>query len=309
MGLGAVQSGRLAGTQLAVYLEQTLFHAVGGVLLQRGFNPVIGAEIVADFLVGTQTQSTQENGNRDLAVFIDTHIENVVGVVFIFQPGTAVGDHGGAEQFLTGLVVHAGRTDQLRNNDALRAVNHKGAAVGHQGELAHEYFGFLDLTALLVQKAGGNAQSGSIGCIALLALDHAVIGLFVQLVVDKIQDQISREVRNAGNIVENLFEALFQKPLIGILLDLNQVRHREDFFDAGKAHTGVSAQLHRFDIHHWLNHSIPNLPFCRAGKPRNSFGRTFPAPSPLFDRDNFLRKLLRFFERCAKLYHSVLEEW
>ena len=309
MGLGALYRGGLAGTELAVDFLEALLHVVGGILFQGSLNAVVQTKIVPDLLIGAKAQSPEEYGDGDLAVFVDAHIENIVGVVFVFQPSAAVGDHSGAEKLLAGLVIlhfviNAGGTNQLGNNHALGAVDDKGAAVRHQGELAHEdFFGLLDLAALLIEKASGDAQSFRIGSIPLLALYHAVIGLFIQLVVNEIQHQIPGKVRNARNIPEHLFQALVQEPLVGILLHLDEVRHFPDLFDAGKAHAGGSAQLHRFDIHHWLNHSIPFIYCSSIPASRSSPGL------PADDRDNFFGKHLPFFERCAMLYHSIYRTW
>ena len=109
-------------------------------------------------MIETQTQRTQESGDKDLAVFINTHIEQVVGVCLILQPCAPVGDHGVGIQFLTGLVmvhvvIHAGGTHQLRHNAALCTVDYKSAGIRHQREVAHEDDVLLHLTGLFVLQA------------------------------------------------------------------------------------------------------------------------------------------------------------
>ena len=246
MRLRAFDRGRLAGAQLAVYLKQGLFGVFAGVFLNGGQNAVILAKVLADFLVGGKTERTDKHRDRDFTVLIDTHIEHVVRIVFIFQPGAAIRDYRRAEQLFTGFVVihfivNAGRTHELRYDDALRTVNYKSTAVCHQRKVAHENLGFFDLAGFLIQQAGRYPKSRSVGSIAFLAFLYAVVRLVIQFIVYKIEYQISGIIRDAGNIAENLFQALFQKPLVGILLHLDQVRHVQDFINPGEAHASILA--------------------------------------------------------------------
>ena len=63
------------------------------------------AEEIADLGVLAQTQRAQQHGDGDLAVFIDAHVEHVVGVGLVLKPGAAVGVQGGGEQLFAGLVI------------------------------------------------------------------------------------------------------------------------------------------------------------------------------------------------------------
>jgi hypothetical protein len=47
-----------------------------------------------------------------------------------------------------------GERTQLRHDDTLGAVDHEGALVGHQGEVAHEDRLALDLAGLVVRELG-----------------------------------------------------------------------------------------------------------------------------------------------------------
>ena len=202
VGLCALNGGGLARAQLPIDFEERLFHVLAGVLFDGCVDAVVVAEVLADLLVTAQTQSADKDCHGDLAVLIDADIEHIIGVVFVFQPRAAVRNNGGAEQFLAGLVIlhlviDAGRTNQLGYDDALRAIDHKGAAFRHQREIAHKDLGFLDLSTLLVQEAGGHPECSRIGGVALLALFHAIVRLVdIQFVVHKIEDQIARIVRN-----------------------------------------------------------------------------------------------------------------
>ena len=253
--------GRLAGAQLAVNFQQAFVLVLGGILFQGGQDALVVAEEVQDILVGGQAQCTAQHGDGQLAVLVDADIEHVGGIGLILQPCAAVGVHGGAVQVVAHLILgiaveHAGRTDQLADDRTLCTVDYKGAGVGHQGEVTHEDLLILHLAGLLVQQTGGDAQGCCIGHVALLALLDAVLRLLVETEVHKAQCQIAGVVLNGADVVEDLFQALVQEPLIRVLLDLDQVRHTDDFVDVGEAHALGFAELDGLDFHHKINHSL-----------------------------------------------------
>ena len=253
--------GRLAGAQLAVNFQQALFLILGGILFQSSEDALIVAKEVQDVLVGGQAQCTAQHGDRQLAVLIDTDIEHIGSIGLVLQPCTAVGVHGGAVQVVAHLILgiaveHAGRTHQLADDSTLCTVDHKGAGIGHQREIAHEDLLILHFAGLLVQQTGGDAQGCCIGHVAFLALLDAVLRLLIQAEVHKAQCQIAGVVLNGADIVEDLFQALVQEPLIRVLLDLDQVRHTDDFVDVGEAHALGFAELYGLDFHHKINHSL-----------------------------------------------------
>ena len=157
-----------------------------------------------------EAQSADKHRNGDFSVLVNADIENVVRVVFLLQPGTAIRDHGGAEALLARLVVvhlivYAGRTDQLGNNDALSAVDNKGSAFRHERKIAHENVGFLDIPAFLVEQPGGDAKGGGVGGVAFLTLLYTVIRLVdIELVIDKVEHEIACVVCDTGDIFEDL---------------------------------------------------------------------------------------------------------
>ena len=271
--------GRLTGAQLAVDFQQAFLGVLGGILFQSGKDALILAEVVQDVLVGRQAQCAAEHGDGQLAVLIDTDIEHVGSVGLVLQPGAAVGVHGGAVQVVAHLIVivaveYAGRTDQLADDGALCTVDDKGAGVGHQGEVAHEDLLVLHLAGLLVQQTGGDAQGCCIGHVALFALFDAVLGLFIETEVHEAQCQIAGVVLNGADVVEDLFQALVQEPLIRVLLDLDEVRHTDDFVDVGEAHALGLAELDGLDFHHKINHSLllysTDVAKCRSNLSRHT---------------------------------------
>jgi len=277
MLLGIFHGQGLAGAELAVDLEQRLLGVLGDILFNGGVDPLVVPEEIEELGIGAQAQRPHKHGHGQLAVFIDPHVEHVGGVGFILQPCAPVGDDGGGEELFTGgivghPVIHAGGTDELGNDDPLGAVDDEGAAVGHQGEIAHEDFGLFDFAGFLVEKAGADPQRGGVGHVPFLALLNRVFRSFVQPVIDKLQHQVARVIGDGRNVAKHLFEALVQKPVVGILLDLDQVGHVEDFIDLRKAHARRFAQLYRFDIHHSPDHScFPfSFQFGRTGRPAGS---------------------------------------
>ena len=74
--------------------------------------------------------------------------------------------------------------------------------------------------------------------------------------VHKAQCQIAGVVLNGADVVEDLLQAFVQEPLIRVLLDLDQVRHTDDFVDVGEAHALGFAELDGLDFHHKINHSL-----------------------------------------------------
>ena len=132
-------------------------------------------------------------------------------------------------------VIDAGGADDLGDDDALGTVDDEGAGLGHQGEVAHEDLLLLDLLGLLVAQAHPHLQGRGIGGVPGLALLHRVLGLFIHGEVDEGELQISSVVTNGGHIPEHFLETSVQKPLVGLLLDFQKIRHVQHFFMAGKA--------------------------------------------------------------------------
>ena len=266
-GLGSFHRGGLAGTELAVDLQHGVLIRLAGVLLQSSRDAGIVAEAVQDLRVGLEAQRPDQAGDGQLAVLVDTDPEHLVGVRLIFQPGTPIGDHRGGEDGQVGLnvdllaVIHAGRTDDLRDHHALRAVDDEGAGVGHQGEIAHEDLLLLDLLRLLVPQTDRHLQGGGIRGVTGLALFHVILGGFIHPEVDEGQLQVALIVRDRPNVCENLPQTGVQKFPIGGLLDLQQVGHGHDFLVPGKILSeGFAVVLVLSHLHFHLSFAPPPCP-------------------------------------------------
>ena len=259
-GLGGLHGGRIARTQLAVYLDQALVAPVGGVLLEGGDHALVLAEDLLDALVGdgadegivnaaepgcgavlvVRAHGLEEPGDGELAVLVDADVENVARVGLILQPRAVIRDDGGGIDAYHGLVklfaeVDAGGTNDLRDYDALGAVDDEGTARSHDREIAHEDLLLLDLLGLLVAQADADLQGCGVRCVAGLALLLGVLGLLVHRVVDEAQLQIAGVVGDGIYILEHLAQSRFKEPLVGAFLDLQEVWHIHDLLGAGKA--------------------------------------------------------------------------
>ncbi len=153
-----------------------------------------------------------------------------------------IGDHGGGVDIdhrlvQTPLEIDAGRADDLRDDDTLGAVDDEGAAVGHDREITHEDFLFLDLHGLLVGQADTDLERGGIRGVAGLALLLGILGRLVHGVVDEAQLQVARIVGHGIHVAEDFVQSGVQEPLVGALLDFQQVRHLHDLIDTGIAHS------------------------------------------------------------------------
>ena len=246
--------GRLARTHLLVDLDEGLVRAVRRVLVEGREKERILAEQLLDLRVGLYADGTDEGGDRNLAVLVDADIENVVCIGLVLEPCAAVRDNGGGEQDLIGLVellavVYAGRTDQLRYDCALCAVDDEGRGVGHLREVAHEDLLLLDLARLLVAQTHTDLERRCICCIACLALFDTVLRLFIHRVVEEGKLQITGVVRNGSGVGKNLTQSLCEEPLVGLLLHLDQIRHLQNLFDACKALSCGLAVLYVFHLH------------------------------------------------------------
>ena len=56
---------------------------------------------------------------------------------------------------------------------------------------------------------------------------------------------MTSKVRDGRDILEDLFQALIQEPLIGIFLDFDQVRHLKNFLLSRVAHPYAFTGRHR----------------------------------------------------------------
>src|SRR6266851_4050777 len=138
--------------------------------------------------VGLHPQRAQEDRAQELALAVDAYVENVLRVVFEFHPRPAIRNNLTEEvaAVVGALEKHARRTVQLRNDDALRAVDDERAVFRHQRNVAVENFLFLDVADgfratvgifVVNGQADGDLERRGVRHAALLALVHVILQL------------------------------------------------------------------------------------------------------------------------------------
>ena len=155
---GGIFRGRFAGTELFIDFDEGFFFVMGAVFFDGGQDMGIFVGKGADLLIAAEAQCPKDHRRRKFAGTVDADIDDAGGVGFKFQPRAAVGDDGGAVNIGAGVGVlgmseiNAGRANQLRDDNAFGAVDDKGAAVGHQMEIAQKDFLFFYFTGFFVDE-------------------------------------------------------------------------------------------------------------------------------------------------------------
>ena len=174
-GLGALRGGRLARSQLAVDVLERLFLGLDVVLLEGVLDGLRVVEQGED-LVRAPAQRLEQDGDRLPALAVDANADRVFLVHVELEPRTTAWDDLGDEDVLVGGLVEilgevdAGRTDQLRHHDAFGAVDDERPPPGHDREVPHEDFLFLDLAGHLVDEGSFDEQRLAIRDVAVTAL-------------------------------------------------------------------------------------------------------------------------------------------
>ena len=132
----------------------------------------------------------------------------------------------------------------MRNDNALSAVDNKRAARGHEREIAHEDLLLLDLLGLAVAQTHADLERSSVCGVPRLALLLRILGRFVHGIVHERKLQIAGVVRDRCYALEYLPQTLVQKPLVGVLLNFEQVRHILDLFRPSEALSDCSSVLY-----------------------------------------------------------------
>ena len=96
---------------------------------------------------------------------------------------------------------------------------------------------FIDLIFIFIAKSYLYLQRSCIGRIALFALFDRIFDIvFTQCKIHKFQTQVTCEIRDRGDISKHFFQSLIQEPLIRVFLNLNQIRHFQNFFLSWEGH-------------------------------------------------------------------------
>src|SRR5690606_8684280 len=230
---------QVLGIDALVFLDDDLAVAIGNVEAGDLALPALGHELEhAAFRMDFDLVEIEEGGQdrlrrhadgleqdryRHLATTVDAEKEDILGVEFEIKPGAAVRNDARREQQLAGAVglatvvleEHAGRAVQLRNNDALGAVDDEGTVFGHERDLAHVHFLFLDLAdrgaaglAVHQHQANLGAQRRRVRQPTLLAFLN-IKDRVAQGIADKLESSHAIVAHDRENGIEGGLQALF----------------------------------------------------------------------------------------------------
>ena len=208
-----LQGRRITRAQLLVHLDQTLLLGVGRIAVERALQEVVigtGVDIgeeIGQFLIRAVPNGTQQRRDRNFSLPVDLDRQHVAVAGFELEPCAAIRDQLGAPQpptgrrILVGGEVHARRAHELTHHDAFRAVDDERALVGHEREVAHEYFLLgnlaerLAFSRYLFYESGLHREWSGIGHVAQPAVGFAILRLPKgRFGYDELQRHLAREV-------------------------------------------------------------------------------------------------------------------
>ena len=205
--LGGDGMGELQAGEILIHVPEEL--------LVADFHLADAVEGAQDLLVGFEAEGAQEDRAVELALAVDADVEDVLVVVFEFDPTAAIGDDLAEEVALRlhAFEEHAGRAVQLADNHALRAVDDERAVVGHQRNFAEEHFLFFDVPHALLLRFGvlgiygqpdGDLEGRGISHAAFLAFLHVVLELQTHRVAALVAERHHVLIEGAAMMTENV---------------------------------------------------------------------------------------------------------
>ena len=257
---------RLTGTDLFVYLLKCLIAKRGTVLLCEGTALVLRHRDAEDLLVTEHSEyivvgvsarikkGADKHGDRNLAVLIDLNVEHACRIGLVLKPCTAVRNYLRGVIMLTCLIdgnviIHAGRTHELRDDNTLCTVDNEGSVIGHKREITKEDLSRLKLARRLVGKADTHLHVSIVGHRSVLTLLDGISRGRIKGVVGKLDRKIAGSINYRGYVAKHLVESLLEEPFIGVSLHLDKVGHFGSCFNLRKAHSYIGAKRLRFKHH------------------------------------------------------------
>ena len=245
-----VERRRLARALLLEHLDERLLLAGGGILLERVLDVDARrlVEEVQDRLVRRRVElepgrrvlgreRAQQRRDRQLPLPVDAGVDDALLVDLELEPRAARRHQVRGEDLLRRVLrlhqVGAGRAHELRDDDALGAVDDERAVLGHHREVAHEDALLADLARLRVDEADGHRERRLEGQVLLAALGDRVLRR-TELVVTELDGERARVVGDRRDVVDRLAKAFVQEPLERGLLDVDQVGEVEDVLQTRK---------------------------------------------------------------------------
>ena len=233
LDVGLAQRGnRVGGDLLAVLHREVAGLDVGGgaqpdeavadgplqrrALVQE--DPIDRVERADDLIRAAQTQRAEEHGGQKLPLAVDADVEQVLLVVLELHPRAAIRDDlRDVERLVFGVEEGARRAVQLRDDDALGAVDDERAVVRHQRDIAEVDLLLLDVADGLHAGLGvlvphhepdRDLERHGVGHAALLALVDVVLQLHPDRVAADVADVAAGLVLLAATRAEHLVVAI-----------------------------------------------------------------------------------------------------
>jgi hypothetical protein len=238
--LGVVDTRRLARTLLLEQLDQ---RAVFGARdLGVGVDRVADVERVfeqpQDLLIGRVAHRAQQHRHRELALAVDADEDLALLVDLELKPRATSRHQVGDEDLLLAVLglhqVGARRAHELSHDDALGAVDHERAALGHPREVAHEDGLLADLAGLTVDEGDRDGQRARVCEVLLAALLERRDG-FVEDELAELHGKVARVVLDRRDVVDRLTQTALLgvgQPLKRAALDVNQVGYIDGLVEA-----------------------------------------------------------------------------
>ncbi|GFI11333.1 hypothetical protein IMSAGC007_03807 [Lachnospiraceae bacterium] len=236
--LGALYGQGLSRTYLLVQLQKAFLVILCRVLAQGRQDLGLLAEELQDLRIGSKAQGTHQYRDGNLSGPVYTHVKNVIGIRLILQPCAAVGNHGtGIQAFsyfiMINCIVNTRGTNKLTDNDTFCTVDHKRTGLRHQRQITHENLVFINFIGFFIIKTYLYFQRSCIRCISFLAFLDCIFNIAfacAKCKINKFKTQLTAVIGNRRNVVKHFPKSLIQKPSIGIFLNLDQIRHFQNFF-------------------------------------------------------------------------------
>ncbi|GBD46467.1 hypothetical protein HRbin41_01294 [bacterium HR41] len=233
------QRGRLARPLLAEELDEGavlgLRHVGVGLereadverVVEQAQDVFVRARPAGEVLAQVAAHRPQEDGDRKLALAVDTGVDPALLVDLDLEPGTALRHQVRDEDLLLAVLglhhVGARRAHELRDDDTLGAVDDEGAPVGHPREITHEHRLLADLTGLAVLEGDLHVERTRIGEVALATLGDRGVGRpEVELFED--DREVARVVLDRRDLVDHLAQTTvggIDEPLERAALDVD----------------------------------------------------------------------------------------
>ena len=243
-----VEGGRLTWPLLLEHLDDRLLLAGGGVLLEgvRDVDRVV--EQREDRLVrggvdlepGRRVllrERAQERRDRQLPLAVDARVDDSLLVDLELEPRAARRHQVGCENLLRRVLrlhqVGAGASHELGDDHPFGAVDDECALVGHHREVPHEDRLLPNLACFLVHEPDHHRERSLVGEVLLAALLDRERGR-PELVRSELHRERAGVVLDRRYVVDRLPKAFRQKPGVGSLLDIDQVRYFKDVVEAGE---------------------------------------------------------------------------